>query len=83
MVAPNPFSENTTITYILNKKCSVSLFISNSLGIEVYSFEKNIQKEAGCYDFILNGKNFTKGIYYCTLSLDNKVVDSKKIILTK
>ncbi|HHE65742.1 MAG TPA: T9SS type A sorting domain-containing protein, partial [Bacteroidetes bacterium] len=89
---PNPFNPNTTISYSLPEKSSVTIEIFNILGQRVRTLvEQN--KDAGVYSVIWNGKNqsgnqVSSGIYLYVMqavSLENRkeFVRIKKMILIR
>ncbi len=68
---PNPFNPATTIAFDLNKKQNVELFIYNSLGQKVRSFDL-ADLSAGSHKISWDGKNNFKksvssGLYYFLL----------------
>jgi eukaryotic-like serine/threonine-protein kinase len=85
-VYPNPFNENTSIHYKLEKKCFVDIIIINSLGQQVKAITSGIQT-AGEYKAIWNGRNdhgaeLCSGLYLCTIKRDDSV-ETRKILLQK
>ncbi|MDF2437679.1 MAG: hypothetical protein K0Q95_2055 [Bacteroidota bacterium] len=71
-VYPNPLQENTTVSYFLPEKTSVSFEVFNSIGQKLYTIDKGIQ-EQGHYEFNFNvdGINLKNGIY--TLQLKTQL----------
>ena len=77
---PNPFSENTTITYSVVKQGKVSLIIYNLAGREVLRvFDEN--KNPGDYNATITGLNLTPGTYYYKLTSDDNTLTQKMIVL--
>ncbi len=85
---PNPFNPETNISFSLAKSAKVSLEIYNIKGQKVYSLaDKQIYK-AGNHNLLWHGDNSShkkvaSGIYFYRLSVDNKVINTKKMILIK
>jgi trimeric autotransporter adhesin len=79
--APNPFSKTTTIRYSLPtsvKRAAIS--ITTMEGIKVKTFELNSKNGEALN---INGGELNAGTYIYTLVIDDVMVDSKKMILTK
>lgn len=72
---PNPFSDATTIHYMLNEDARVRLYITDITGKTVTELEDNF-KPAGYYSIEWRGfidNNYGgKGIYFCRLVVKNK-----------
>lgn len=78
---PNPFTTTTTIQmYIPQESNEVLLVISNLEGKELLS--KSIQAK-GTTSLDIDGGALDAGVYIYTLVVDNKIIASKKMILTK
>jgi len=79
--SPNPFTQNTTISYsLLQTTQKANLYIYNMNGNQI----KNIpiyQKGKGT--ITINGSELTPGIYLYSLIADGKEVDTKRMILTQ
>ena len=79
--APNPFSVNTEIKYFLPAGiANANLFIYDMQGKQI----KNIPVIArGEGSVQIQGADLSAGMYFYTLVVDNKVVDTKRMILTE
>lgn len=78
---PNPFKEQTTITFFLPETISqASIHIYNLQGKQMKQI--NIE-EKGYGSVIINGYELTPGMYIYTLIVDGKEIDTKKMILTE
>jgi len=79
---PNPFNPITTIHYDLPQSGNVTLAIYNLTGQEV---EKLVDgdKIAGKYQVQWNVENLPSGVYFYRLQVDNKFIDSRKMIVLK
>jgi photosystem II stability/assembly factor-like uncharacterized protein len=76
-IYPNPFQNNLTITYKLDKRQVVSIEIFNSLGVRVYTLFENEFQNAGSHELIWNAMD--AGIYFIKLiSEESSMV--KKVI---
>ena len=78
---PNPFSENTEIKFeIPENMISAKLLVHNMQGIEIKSYSIT-QKGLGA--IVINSFELPAGMYTYTLLVNNRIVDTKKMILTK
>ena len=78
---PNPFNPSTTIDYQIPAKSFVSLKVYDLLGNEV-AVLVNGEMESGLHHVSFNGENFSSGIYFYQLSV-NEFVQHKKMLLIK
>jgi hypothetical protein len=78
---PNPFNNNTLITYTIPKSSQVILSVYNILGQKVDTLVKE-KKAAGTYKLNYYAGNLSSGIYIFRLQADNKSA-IKKIVLIK
>jgi hypothetical protein len=77
---PNPFHENTTIKYYLpNGMRTASIVITDLSGVQLKTFDLGGTKGFG--QVLISGGAFASGTYIYTLTVDGKVVDSKRMIL--
>lgn len=78
---PNPFSANTEIHFeIPDDATSAQLMICNLNGVEIKSYHLT---QRGTGDIVIQGSEFAAGMYLYALLVDNQIVDTKKMILTK
>ncbi len=79
---PNPFNSVTTISYTLTKPGNVSLSIYDVKGrlVETLVEGNRIQDS---YQETWDASNIASGIYFYRLSVDNKGIDTKRMILLK
>ncbi len=85
--SPNPFNPVTTITYVLPENAQVRLDIYNVLGQRVRTLV-NGQVEAGINSVVWNGKDavgnqVSSGFYVYQLTINNKDVLRKKMLMLK
>lgn len=79
--SPNPFSQETRIHYFLPESCdNAVIFIYNLQGQEMASYSL---KQKGEQDCVIQGSELMAGMYVYTLIVDNQIVDTKRMILTK
>lgn len=78
---PNPFNPMTTIKYGTPKSGLVQVKIYDILGKEVMDLV-NENKIAGNYQVNFNGVNYSSGIYFYRIKIDD-FVDSKRMVLLK
>ena len=79
--SPNPFAEQTTITYTIPEivKDSKIMFYTVN-GVVLKSVQINDRNHGS---LTVYGSNLSEGIYTYTLIADGKIIDSKKMICTK
>ncbi|MEN8230069.1 MAG: kelch repeat-containing protein [Bacteroidota bacterium] len=66
---PNPFLENTTISYELRMEGAVELVVYDMLGRKMATIVKEIQVP-GQYNSIWNAEGTRPGIYFCELKMN-------------
>jgi photosystem II stability/assembly factor-like uncharacterized protein len=77
---PNPFSQQTTIEFVLPEQGKVTLNIYNELGQAV---EKLVDAEMppGSHQVVWNAKNYDSGVYFCNLMTKNFSQIRKMVLL--
>lgn len=78
---PNPFNPFTKINYQIPENSFVQIKIYDILGRELSSLVNEF-KQAGSYETIFNGSDYSSGIYIYKITTD-KFSDSKVMILNK
>lgn len=78
---PNPFNSSTIITYSLDKRQTVKLYVYNTRG-EIVKTLVNQEKGPGTYNVKFEGKDISSGIYFYTMKISNKGF-TKKLLLLK
>lgn len=78
---PNPFSQQTTISYSLTERSNVKLSVYNLLGEEILCLYEGI-RDAGTYEAVLDASNLDSSVLFCRLEYNNKVV-TRKMTLVK
>ena len=78
---PNPFTENTVVEYALPETVqTANLYIYDMNGKQI---EQIALTERGESSVTVNGGQFSAGMYLYSLIADGKVIDTKRMILTK
>ena len=80
--APNPFSEQTIISYELQERISSAKIFIHSLDgqlIKTYSLSAN----AGLAYISVDAGMLSPGMYTYSLSVNNRVVDAKRMVVTE
>jgi trimeric autotransporter adhesin len=76
---PNPFNEHTLIRYYLPENSGEShIIITDMRGIRVRSFEINAKGQG---QVIISSESLPPGTYVYSLMVNNRVVDSKRMVL--
>lgn len=83
---PNPFNPTTSIRYKVSRhggsSINIKLVVYNILGEEIETLV-NEKQQPGIYEVIFNGINLSSGIYFYSLIVGGKSIDTKKLILLK
>jgi hypothetical protein len=80
---PNPFNPKTNIKYQISKsKSYVKLVVFDITGREIAELV-NEEQTAGTYLLDWNASRYSSGIYFYSLYIDSKLIDTKKMILVK
>lgn len=77
---PNPFSDQTFISYSIPQNSHVVLTITNSFGAEIARIV-DARQTTGNYKYRFDAWNLSPGIYYCTLKTKNYVATKKMIFI--
>jgi len=79
---PNPFNPVTTISYSLPNTQYTILKVYEVNGKEISTLV-NQKKEAGVHSIEFNASEYSSGIYFYTLNVNGKNIDTKRMILLK
>ncbi|MFO7896905.1 MAG: T9SS type A sorting domain-containing protein [Candidatus Cloacimonadales bacterium] len=79
---PNPFNPSTTIHYALAETAKVKIRIFNSRGQLVTTLDEGTKAPAR-YHRSWDAEQMPSGIYYYTLYVNQKVVQTKRMVLIK
>lgn len=77
---PNPFNPNTHIKFAITGTQNVSLKVYDVLGNEIATL-LNEEKAPGTYNVTFNGRNFSSGVYFYSLSAGDFHQTKKMIVL--
>ncbi|HPO64162.1 MAG TPA: hypothetical protein PK762_13870, partial [Candidatus Kapabacteria bacterium] len=77
---PNPFSDQTEITYKIPESGNVIVNISSLHGEIVATYNQGNQ-EAGIYNLLFDGSNLLGGVYVLDLIFENERVQSIMILI--
>lgn len=77
---PNPVTENTTIEFTLNAKANVNLQIWDAYG-RLMETLVNTDLQEGKHSVVFHKKNLKSGVYYYSLTADNRRKTNKMIIV--
>jgi len=81
-VAPNPFNSITQIWYKLENNSIVKLKIYNNSGQLVSTLNEGT-KLKGTHQVVFDASDLKNGIYFCSININGKTTDSKKMTITK
>jgi len=79
---PNPFNPVTTIEYEISSKGFINLSVYNIQGKKQTELVNKIQN-TGNYKVNLNGSNLPTGVYFYTMFVNGKRIETKKMMLLK
>ena len=77
---PNPFNSVTTISFSLPTTSHITLKIYNILGEEITTLKNDILS-SGNYSINWNASNFSTGIYFCKMKVENTSIVTKMFLL--
>lgn len=77
---PNPFTEQTKITFSLSSDASIILEILDVSGNRVTTLLDD-HKPTGAYQVDWDAQNFRAGVYYAVLRSDNNAITRKMILM--
>lgn len=79
---PNPYNSHTTIEYQISQPSTVKLTVYDLLGKEIKTIKREHQ-QSGKYAIDIQTLENTAGIYLYNMSVNGRLVDTKKMILYK
>ncbi len=79
---PNPFNPRTIIKYELQITSYVKLAVYDIQGKEIMTLV-NQKQNLGKYQVDFSGNGLSSGVYFYSLLVDNRLIDTKKMILLK
>jgi photosystem II stability/assembly factor-like uncharacterized protein len=79
---PNPFNPSTSIRFSVPKSSSVKISVFDVSGKEIEKLV-NGHMQAGTYQTIWNASNFSSGVYFYQLTINNELLATRKMLLIK
>lgn len=79
---PNPFNPSTNIAFSIPESGFVSLKILNLLGQDISTLISK-RLNSGTYKYLWNASEFSSGIYFYRLEVNNEFIQTKKMVLIK
>ena len=79
---PNPFNSNTEIEYKIGNNALVRIKIYDIQGKEIETLV-NENKNIGNYKINFNGDKYSSGIYFYSLQIDNKIIQTNRMLIIK
>ncbi len=79
---PNPFNGDTNIPYSIKTPGVVTIRLFDIFGKEMVTL-LNERKEISSYVLSWNSAGLSNGVYIYTLTVDNKFVDARKMVVTR
>ena len=79
---PNPFTEQTTITFTLTKDAPVTLLVYDSMGREIAALLDTELMTTGTHEMTFDGTDYPSGVYYYTIQAGD-FFGTQKMILTR
>ncbi|PLW94385.1 MAG: hypothetical protein C0591_12925 [Marinilabiliales bacterium] len=81
---PNPFNDQTNISYQVASDSHIKLFIYNTMGQLIMLVDEGI-KHAGQHNYLLNTSNtdhgkLTKGVYFYSIEIDGQRVETRSML---
>jgi hypothetical protein len=77
---PNPFETSTLIPYKFEEGNLCSIVVHDTKGVEVARFDGLPRGES---EVLFNSKELKSGVFYYTLIVDNIIIASKKMLISK
>ena len=78
LISPNPFSEATTLTYVLEREGRAQLLVNSADGKHLRSLFEG-QRTAGEHRYEWSTADLTPGIYYVTLLFEGQPLVKKAV----
>ena len=79
---PNPFNPSTTISFNIKNSKTVKIKVYNIEGKEI-SMPVNKKLNPGEYQYLFDAGSLSSGVYFYSLFIDEKIIDTKKMILVR
>jgi photosystem II stability/assembly factor-like uncharacterized protein len=78
-ISPNPFSDQTRISYELDMNENVVVNIYSITGVKIFTSYQGIQQK-GTHEFLFKNSNLGPGIYICEVRATNQQFSAKIVI---
>jgi len=79
---PNPFNAMTKLKFQISKQGYVQIKLFDVTGKQVLIIA-DTEMKTGVYETLVDASSFSSGIYFYSLIIDGKLIDTKKMILLK
>jgi hypothetical protein len=79
VVYPNPFKGMTTIAVTLPSSGKLNISVTNIVGQKIMNLDKGMVA-SGKQQFTIDGSSLTPGVYFCTVTVDDKSISKKMIV---
>ncbi|MBI5473853.1 MAG: T9SS type A sorting domain-containing protein [Ignavibacteriae bacterium] len=79
---PNPFNPTTIIPFSLGQRSSVTIKVFDVLGREI-ALVVNGTYERGAHSASWDARKYSSGVYFYRLTIDDRAVESKKLLLIR
>ena len=79
---PNPFNTRTVVSCQLSVVSNVSIKVYDVQGHEVQTLVQG-KLNQGVYEYIFNGNYLSSGIYFYSMIIDGKTIETKKMLMIK
>ncbi len=80
---PNPFNPTTTIKFGLPENSNITLTVYDITGRIINTLFNNEGLCAGTFKYTFDGSSLASGMYFYSLIVDGKLIDTKKMLLIK
>ncbi len=80
---PNPFNPFTTIKFSLKISSVISLEVFDMKGRKIKTIIDNKRINSGTYEYGFDGSNYSSGVYFYKLTINNKFSITKKMLMLK
>ena len=77
IAAPNPFVEQTNLSYRIEEAANVSIYLYDNTGQLIRVIQAEQFQEAGDYQLTIPADQLAAGIYHCKLLVDNQISQLK------
>lgn len=80
---PNPFNSSTKIDLELPQQSNIKLYLYDIAGREIKRIINSEEYQGGYYTIDIDAGNLPSGTYFCKLTVNDKQLANKKLILLK